>query len=306
MPEKEYDVIGIGVSALDVLSLVEDYYENEGVHEAFETELQGGGPVATALAALSNLGAKTAMIDTIGDDWRGDLILKGFRERNVDTKFIRTAKGSTSSITSILVKKSTGERLIYFTPGEASHYPVIEITPAIINSTNYIHMNGRHINSCLEACEYAKDTEIKISFDGGANRYRPELNDLIDKADIVIAAKNFVMEYSGEKKIESAVKKILKQNTELAVVTDGLNGSWVFPSDGESFHQSAFPLEETADTTGCGDCYHGAFLYGLVQKWDLRKTAEFASAAAALSSRKLGGRAGLPDLEVVELFLNEK
>jgi sulfofructose kinase len=88
------------------------------------------------------------------------------------------------------------------------------------------------------------------------------------------------------------------------VITDGTRGSWIYPREGPSFHQPAYLLPEVVDTTGCGDSYHGAFLFGRLKGWDLEKTAAFASAVAALNSQHLGGRSGLPTLEQAISFLS--
>jgi sugar/nucleoside kinase (ribokinase family) len=53
---------------------------------------------------------------------------------------------------------------------------------------------------------------------------------------------------------------------------------------------------EVLDTTGAGDAFHGAYLYGLLRNWSPRERARFANAVAALNCTALGGRAGLPDL----------
>ena len=54
-----------------------------------------------------------------------------------------------------------------------------------------------------------------------------------------------------------------------------------------------------------GDVFHGSFRLGLLRKWDLRETIRFASAAAALKCREIGGRTAIPDLREVEEFLEE-
>ncbi len=92
---------------------------------------------------------------------------------------------------------------------------------------------------------------------------------------------------------------------EIVVITDGTQGSWVHSHQGQAFHQPAYLVTDVVDTTGCGDSYHGAFLYGLLQEMPLRETAAFASAVAALNTRRLGGRAGLPTLPQVRSFLAE-
>jgi sulfofructose kinase len=59
-----------------------------------------------------------------------------------------------------------------------------------------------------------------------------------------------------------------------------------------------------ADTTGAGDVFHGAFIYGLLQKWALEDIARFANAAAALKCTQIGARRGIPTLEQVSNLLH--
>jgi sugar/nucleoside kinase (ribokinase family) len=74
----------------------------------------------------------------------------------------------------------------------------------------------------------------------------------------------------------------------------------------DCFQQPAFPLESTVDTTGAGDAFHGAFLFGLVHNYSLKKCAQFASAVAALNTQKLGGRSALPSFSETMRFLAER
>jgi sulfofructose kinase len=56
------------------------------------------------------------------------------------------------------------------------------------------------------------------------------------------------------------------------------------------------------DTTGAGDIFHGAFLYGLVQSWPVEDILEFCCAAAALNCEALGARGGIRSVaEIQEL-----
>jgi sugar/nucleoside kinase (ribokinase family) len=53
---------------------------------------------------------------------------------------------------------------------------------------------------------------------------------------------------------------------------------------------------KAVDTTGCGDLFHAGFTYGIVQGWDVEKSLDLGAWSAAMVSRKLGGRAGIPSL----------
>ena len=100
----QYDVIGLGVSTMDLLMVVDELPGTELVQRAHETAVAGGGPVATALVALARLGAKTAMLDRLGDDLFGRMILEEFGREGVDVSGIVVAEGKSSSQAAILVR----------------------------------------------------------------------------------------------------------------------------------------------------------------------------------------------------------
>jgi len=59
---------------------------------------------------------------------------------------------------------------------------------------------------------------------------------------------------------------------------------------------------EPVDTTGAGDIFHGAFLYGFLSDWRMEDILEFSCAAAALNCTAPGARGGIATLgEIAEL-----
>jgi sugar/nucleoside kinase (ribokinase family) len=89
-----------------------------------------------------------------------------------------------------------------------------------------------------------------------------------------------------------------------AAITAGEQGCYYTDGD-EARHCPAFSLD-VVDTTGAGDVFHGAFAFALANQWPAAKSVEFASAAAALSCRALGGRRGIPTLEETLGFLRAR
>ncbi len=87
-----------------------------------------------------------------------------------------------------------------------------------------------------------------------------------------------------------------------ATVTRGAAGSWTLARGGDLFHTPAFAVA-AVDTTGCGDVFHGGYIYGLSRGWPLTRATRFAAACAALKTRALGGRAAIPTLSEVEALL---
>jgi sugar/nucleoside kinase (ribokinase family) len=301
-----FDVVGLGTSTVDILSLVDYFPAHEDVYQARAIALDGGGPVATALVTLARLGASTAMIDTVGDDWRGAIIWAGFEQEGVCTDYLQTRPGRVSATSAIMVRQSDGARVIVFAPGEGAELGAEDLPPGVMERARFLHVNGRHWEACLAACRLARQAGVPVSFDGGAQRYRPALRELVPLTDICIVARDFAQHYTGASDMGRAGELLLAEGPQLAAITDGVNGSWVLPRNGEPFHQPAFLLPRVVDTTGCGDSYHGAFLFGLLQGLPLRQTTALAAAVAALNTRRLGGRAALPTLAEATAFLRER
>ena len=293
----QFDVIGLGVSTLDILSLVGTFPSGDGVQRAAAVAVQGGGPVSTAIVTAAALGARTAMIDRLGDDWRGTAIMDEYRQSGVATDFLLRMPDCTSSIATILVRQADGARAIAYCPGTTPEVSPADIPAEAIAAARILHINGRYPEACLHACRTARQAGVKVSFDGGAHRYRPEVRPLVALTDIGIVALDFARQYSGHTEVDAAAGALLAEGMELVVITDGVRGSWIYPRDGESFHQPAFPPVDLVDTTGCGDTYHGAFLFGLARDWPLTECAVLASKVAAENCRFLGGRGVLTTLK---------
>lgn len=302
--DRKFDVVGLGVSTLDLLMIVDELPGEESVQRAHESVLQGGGPVATAMVALARLGSRTAMLDKVGDDWRGGLIIDEFRKEDVATDWVRIAAGRSSSIASILVRKSDGARSIVFSPGDAGELAPDELPEDVITAARILHLNGRHWDASRKAAQLARAHGVMVSFDGGANRYHDDIPELIALTDICIVARQFAFAFSGAGDVEAAAKSLLDAGPECVVITAGEEGSRIFPRNAEAFHQPAFTVKSTLDTTGAGDAYHGAFLHGIVTGLDFKGCAALAAAAAALNTRKLGGRSALPTMAEAARFMD--
>lgn len=302
---KLFDVVGLGVSTLDLVMVVDDFPAHEQVQRAESSLVQGGGPVATALVTLARLGCRTAMIDKLGDDWRGRLIAEEFEREGVSTDCLALAQGHTSSIASVLVRKRDAARTIVYSPGDAPELLPHEIPRQAISDARILHLNGRHLQACLAAARLAKELGVSVSFDGGAHRFSEPLRELIGLTDVCIVARQFAQAFSGTEDLEMAGRELLGAGPGVVAITAGSDGSWVFDAAGQSFRQPAFDMDSVVDTTGAGDAYHGAFLCGMLKNYDLERCARFASAVAALNTGKLGGRSALPSFAETQRFLSE-
>lgn len=284
-------VLGIGAATLDRLVLVEDFPSGEGVTEMQEDCTDGGGPVATALCVLAYLGHSCLLVDQMGDDAIGKRILSDLAEHGVMTSAMKVVPGAASAEALILVRRRDGARHIVFRRSSAGEADPLEFQAEWLNGASLLHLNGRHEAMARQALVLAKTAGVRVSFDGGAGRYRESLRDLVVASDLLIVSRLFAEAFLGCQAIHEQVERLLAESVaEIVVITDGERGSWVGSRAGLRFHQPATVAEAVVDTTGCGDVYHGAFLHGWLEQWELQRCAAFASDWAAATVGGLGGR----------------
>ena len=127
--------------------------------------------------------------------------------------------------------------------------------------------------------------------------------DLIRYTDHLITAENFIGEYFPEQPLASRLGRLKEMGPQVVTVTLGQKGSVSLWED-IPYRLPALTVQ-ARDTTGAGDVFHGAYTYGLLQGWSPPERIRWATVAAGLSCRSLGGRAGIPTLNEVEERLPE-
>ena len=92
----EAPVFGLGQCALDYLGIIPAYPPADVKCEFTNLEIQGGGPVATALVALSRWGLPSYFAGIAGDDAFGAAIAASLRDAGIDTGGLRVREGHRS------------------------------------------------------------------------------------------------------------------------------------------------------------------------------------------------------------------
>lgn len=294
-------VVGLGQACLDLLGRVPRYPEVDGKIEVEELTFQGGGPVSTALVALARWDASVVFCGRIGDDEQGRRIHQGLLDEGVDCRGLRTDKGATSQFAFIAVERDTARRTIFWNRGSARPLNTEEVREEwgeLIVAARVLHLDGLHLDAALAAAEIARNAGVTTVLDGGT--LRPGVERLLPLIDHAVVSARFG-EALAPGNPEAALRRLLAYGCAAATVTQGDAGSLSQERGGELFHTPAFAVD-AVDTTGCGDVFHGGYIYGLLQGWPLPRTVRFAAAAAALKTRALGGRAAIPSLPELDAF----
>ena len=292
------EIIGVGMATIDRLYLLEDY-STRPAGRVFEYSVQGGGPVATAMAAASVLGASCGIIASVGDDKLGRDILATLHAANVDTWRVVIKSLKSSPMVLVLVDARTGER--HFFPMNADR-PLIGA-----DDVDWDYASGARI-LCLDhwitdtraVLEKARSLGITTMVDTPLHMGLDP--DWVELADVFIAGADSARWRADPDAALKEARRIARLGPHTAILTLGKAGCAGVGPEGP-FTLPAFEVE-VVDTTGTGDVFHGAYAYAITREWNARDCARFASAAAALSATRLGGRAGLPTGVQVAKLLN--
>ncbi len=298
------NVVGLGQCALDYLFVIDSFPLPDTKKEIKDWTVCGGGPVATALVSLSRLGVNCYFYGIAGDDEIGKEIRDSLERENVDVNGLLKRPDSCSQVAFIAVEKKNGKRTIFWKRPSGRPLSPEEIKSSFLDNADFLLIDGLMAEASVYAARRAKEKNIPVMLDAG--RMRKGMIELASICDYVVASEEFGKGFTGKEHAgsfdpEKALMLMKSFGAKASTITLGNKGSVTMAGD-EIFRVPAFTVE-VVDTTGAGDVFHGGYIYGLLQRQDIKDAVQFATAFASLKCRKLGGREGIPALEEVEALI---
>ncbi len=298
LPMQNVSIGGAGNCCLDYL-FVAPRAQKDSVSPVRECTIQGGGLTATALVACARLGANTRFISLLGDDFVADDIEKELETYGVKERIIHRLPKTTSPVSFIHVEPETGHRTIYHhCPSTLKEYEVQNLS--CLAGCNVVLVDDVYPQLGLGAAHFARERGIPVIADialGDTN------HPFLAAVDVVIAPASEREEFESDRLLKKELSRIQRLGPPVVLVTLGARG-WAALGPEGFLRGAAFPVP-VVDTTGAGDVFHGAFGFAWARGWDMGQCARFAAATAALKCTRLGGRAGIPTLEEVTIFMRQ-
>jgi ribokinase len=283
------DVFGLGQCSLDYIGHIPAWPSPDSKCEFSGMIIQGGGPVATALVALSRWGLACHFAGVLGDDPFGKEITRSLRDEGIDTSALVTRPGHRSQF-AFIASESGGRRTIFWQRPTGEALKPAEIDFHVLCASRVFLTDGLFIDAALAAASEAKRSGIAVIVDAGT--LRDGMLELARISDCFVASESFARSLVGAEDPLEACRRILELGPGIAGVTLGARG-YVARFGGRSIVKPAYEVE-AVDTTGCGDVFHAGLTYGFLHGWDPERIFDLAAWAAAKVATKMGGRAGIP------------
>jgi len=296
MPDNilQTDVVGLGANAVDTVCVMPRFPQPNSKIPLSDVRIQFGGQVATALITCARFGLRARYIGSVGADPWGEAQVASLRtERNLEVH-VREVEGATSQFSVILLEEGVGERTILARRDPKLNYPPSLLRRERIVGGRVLLLDSYDSEGGIQAATWAREVgmPVVIDIDTVQDELTPKLLRLVD---YLIASSDFA---------EDPRELADRYGCPVVGITRGAEGA-VFYDRGLLLESCAFKVP-IVDTTGAGDVFHGAFIYGLLQKWSLEEIIRFSHAAAALNSMHIGARGGIPTLHEVREFLKNR
>jgi sulfofructose kinase len=297
---KKVDVVGLGLNATDTVIVVRDFPPLGGKERVVSVSRQAGGQVATALVTCQRLGLRARYVGKVGDDDKGAFQLASLRREGLDTTFTKVAKGAINQLGYIIVDQATGERTVFWDRDKRLVVRPVEINKEAIQTARVLHLDGCDVEACLRAARWAREAGVVVVAD--LDTAYKKVETLFPFIDYLIASTNFLPTLTGEADPFRVLAHMAEEfGMKAPGMTLGRDGALVY-WQGRFIYSPGFVVE-TVDTTGAGDVFHGAIVYGLVKGWPMERMLDFSNAMAGLNCTAMGARGGIKSQAEAEALM---
>ncbi len=318
---KEFDMILLGRVAVDLNPV--DYYCPLSQSTTFKRYL--GGSPANIAVGLARLGKKCGFFARVSDDELGVFVTDFFKNEGIDCSHItRCTNGEKIGLTFTEIKSETESSITMYRNEAADlKLDVADIDEEYIKKTKALLISGTSLcespsrEAALKATLLAKKNNVPVIFDIDYRAYNWKSNDEIaiyysavaEKADIILGSRE---EFDLTEKFigldgtdKSSADYWHGKNAKIVIIKHGKDGSTAYTNDGMSYTIKPFPVK-LLKSFGGGDGYASAFLYGILEGWDMWDALELGSASAAMLVASHACSQDMPSVEAVKEFIKKE
>ena len=325
-----YDVYGVGNALVDSEYEVDDGFLNiaklqkgvmtlieaddreqlihllENEHEHRVVKQAGGGSAANTMVAVAQFGGKAFYSCKVASDETGDFFMHDLKAAGVTTNL---DQGRETGITGKCISMVTpdAERTMCTHLGITANLGVKELNPDALRQSKYLYIEGYLVTSPT-AMQAAKDAQaiaraagVKVSLTlsdpAMVEFFKQGFDDLAEGGvDLVFCNEDEACLWTASRSREEAMDR-LKTICPQVVMTCGKDGAMIFDGDATTLVPGF--AAKALDTTGAGDMFAGAFLYGINHGMSHVQAASMANKAASLLVANFGARMPIADVQAL-------
>lgn len=317
VPDRPIDVIGLGRLCIDLNA---DQFNRPMEETTSFTKYVGGSPANIAIGA-ARLGLKSGFIGKVSDDQMGRFIVSYLENNTIDTSEISIdLTGAVTGLAFTEIKSPRDCSILMYRDNVADlKLETTEVSEEYIKKAKTLLISGTALaaspsrEAVFLALEYARKHEVVVIFDldyrpytwTSAKETATYYNLAAEKCDVIIGTReefDMMEQFEKEKSSDQqTAQKWFDHHAEIVVIKHGGDGSITYVKDGSSYKGGIFETK-VLKTFGAGDAYASAFIYSLMNQWDISEAMKYGSASAAIVISKHSCSDAMPTKEEVNDF----
>lgn len=314
-----YDLIAVGRACIDLNAV--EYNRPMEETETF-SKYVGGSPANIAIGA-SKLGLSCGFIGKIPDDQHGRFISNYMSKVGIDTSQMAIDKDGHKSglaFTEILSPSECSILMyrddvadLYLEPSEVDEEYIKQAKMLVVSGTGLAQSPSRE--AVLKSVALARKNNVKVVFEldyrpytwKNAEEVSVYYSIVAEQSDVVIGTRDEfnMLENVTEGNNDKTVAYLFQHEPELIVIKHGVEGSYAYTKEGETFRGKAYK-SNVLKTFGAGDSYAAAFLYALTKGKTIQEALQYGSASAAIVVSKHSSSEAMPTVEQIEALMEEQ
>lgn len=299
---------------VDIICLGEPLIEFNQIQDG--SWIQGfGGDTSNCAISASRQGAKVGYITKVGSDHFGDLLIDLWKAEHIDVSHIVRDPDSPTGIYFVTHDENGHHFTYYRKHSAASLMNRSDISQSYIVGAKMLHVSAISqaiskfaADAVMKAIDYALSSDTTVSYDTNLRlnlwpeeRAREVIHHAMSKCHLALPSYEDAVVLTKLKKPDDIVDFYLKLGAKTVVLKCGREGALVSTHDRRE-NITGIKVD-SVDANGAGDTFAGALLAELVRGKSPFEAAQFANAAAALSTQSKGAVNAIPNRDQVKEFL---
>ncbi|MDL2253881.1 carbohydrate kinase family protein [Ruminococcaceae bacterium OttesenSCG-928-I18] len=268
-----------------------------------------GGDAQNASTAMAYLGMDVCLIGRVGKDPAGDFCLKATSATGVDCSHVSRIENGHTGTHVALIRQGGGAGNYLFNAGENARLSVEDIDFSLFADAKFVSLHslfalpGLSVQTVLErahahgAFTFADTTNVH------ASDSIDSISHLLPLLDVFAPSQSEISLLLRMSEPAEMIQKMLSLGVKNAVIKLGGDGCMIGDAQGVE-HVPGYPSKEV-DTLGAGDNFSAAFLYAKAKGYPLRRCAQLANAAGAITVASLGANGAVRSIGQLEEFIRK-